>query len=99
MAPPIRKRPSFPLSYSLPSGSFHKPLILLYQRADIVNPNYRKLANLITWTTALCKSMKHKPCHVGPSKTDGSWWRVLTKCGPLEKGMANHFSIPALRNP
>ena len=26
-------------------------------------------------------------------KTDGSWWRVLTKCGPLEKGMAKHFSI------
>ena len=24
---------------------------------------------------------------------DGSWWRVLTKCGPLEKGLANHFSI------
>ena len=30
---------------------------------------------------------------------DGSWWRVLTKCGPLEKGMANHFSIFALRIP
>ena len=29
----------------------------------------------------------------------GSWCRVLTKCGPLEKGMANHFSIPALRTP
>ena len=28
---------------------------------------------------------------------DGSWWRVLTKHGPLEKGMANHFSILALR--
>ena len=27
----------------------------------------------------------------------GSWWRVLTKCVPLEKGMANHFSILALR--
>ena len=27
-------RPSFPLSQSLPSGSFHKTLILLYQRAD-----------------------------------------------------------------
>ena len=26
----------------------------------------------------------------------GSWWRVLTKCGPLENGMANHFSILAL---
>ena len=33
-APPIRKRPRFPLSQSLPSGSFHKPLILLHQRAD-----------------------------------------------------------------
>ena len=28
---------------------------------------------------------------------DGSWWRVLTKCGPLEKGMANHVSVFALR--
>ena len=24
---------------------------------------------------------------------DRSWWRVMTKCGPLKKGMANHFSI------
>ena len=29
---------------------------------------------------------------------DRSWWRVLTKCGPQERGMANHFSILALRN-
>ena len=28
---------------------------------------------------------------------DGSWWRVLIKCGPLEKRMSNHFSILALR--
>ena len=27
------------------------------------------------------------------------WWRGLTECGPLEKGMANHFSIFALRTP
>ena len=27
----------------------------------------------------------------------GSWWRGLTECGPLEKGMANHFNI--LENP
>ena len=26
---------------------------------------------------------------------DGSWWRVLTKCDSLKKGMANHFSILA----
>ena len=30
---------------------------------------------------------------------DRSWWRGLTKCGPLEKGMANHCSILALKNP
>ena len=29
MALPIRTRPSFPHSQSLPSGSFHKPLILI----------------------------------------------------------------------
>ena len=26
--------PSFPISQSLPPGSFHKPFILLHQRAD-----------------------------------------------------------------
>ena len=37
---------------------------------------------------------KYEPCCVGPPKMYGSWWRVLTKRGPLEKGMA--FSILAL---
>ena len=23
---------------------------------------------------------------------DGSWWRGLTECGPLDKGMANQYS-------
>ena len=41
----------------------------------------------------------YEPCHVGPPKANSSWWRVLTKRGPLEKGTANHFSILALRNP
>ena len=30
---------------------------------------------------------------------DGSWWRSLTDCGPLEKGMVNDFNILALRTP
>ena len=30
---------------------------------------------------------------------DGSWWRILTTCGPLEKRLANQFSILALKNP
>ena len=55
---PIRTRPSFPLSQSLPSGSFHKPLIL-HQRADrIENHNHGKLIKLIRWTTALASSIK-----------------------------------------
>ena len=42
----------------------------------------------------MSNSMKlSKSCHVGSPKTDGSWWRVLTECGPLEKGMTNDFSI------
>ena len=36
---------------------------------------------------------------VGQPKMGGSWWRDLTECGPLEKGMANHFSILAFENP
>ena len=30
-------------------------------------------------------------------RMDGSSWRVLTKSGPQEKGMANHFIILVLR--
>ena len=40
-----------------------------------------------------------KPCRVGSPKTARSWWRGLTEWGPLEKGMANHFIILALRTP
>ena len=100
MAPPIRIRPSFPLSQSLPSGSFQESFILLHQRAGrLKNHNHRKLTNLITWTTALSNSMKLWAMPFGPPKMDGSWWRVLTKHGPLEKGMADYFSILALRTP
>ena len=41
----------------------------------------------------------YEPCCVGPPKMDGSWWRVLTICGPLERGVANHFCILASRTP
>ena len=29
----------------------------------------------------------YEPCHLGPSKTNRAWWRVLTKRGALEKGV------------
>ena len=37
--------------------------------------------------------MKLWPMPCRATKIDRSWWRVLTRCGPLEKGIANHFSI------
>ena len=61
--------------------------------------NHRKLTNLITWTTAFSNSMKlgAKPCK---ASEDGQVMvESSDKCGPLEKGMANHFSIPAMRTP
>ena len=42
---------------------------------------------------------ENKPCRAGPPKTDGSWWRGLTECGPLEKGMATHSHILAWGTP
>ena len=37
------------------------------------------------------------PC--GATQDRQAWWRGLTECGPLETGMANHFSLLALRTP
>ena len=41
----------------------------------------------------------YEPYRARPLKMERSWWRVLTKCGQLEKGLANPFSILALRTP
>ena len=56
MALPIRTRPKFPLSQSLPSEKFHKPFP--FEGRQTENHYLRKLTNLITWTTALSNSMK-----------------------------------------
>ena len=74
MAAPIRTRPKFPHSQSLPSGSFHNPLILIHQKADRMKTNLRKLTKLITWITALSNSMKlwAMPCRA----TQDSWVMV-----------------------
>ena len=70
-----------------------------HQRADTLKPySHKPSQSNHTRTTALSNSMK--PSHArGAPKTGGSWWRDLTECGPLEKGMAYHFSILALRTP
>ena len=58
-------------------------------------------AIVLQWvaTAALSNSMKLWAVLCRATKMDGSWWRVLTKCDSLEKGMANHFGILALRTP
>ena len=58
--------------------------------------------NSSNWShgTQLCLTQwNYEPCHVGPAKKDSSWWRVLTKHGPLEKEIANHFNTLAFRAP
>ena len=50
-----------------------------------------KWACIVEWS--------YEPCHAGPPKMDISYWRVQTRCGTLEEGMANHFSILAVRTP
>ena len=63
-----------------------------HQSADTLKPYSQKTSQSNnTRTTALSNSV--------PPKTGGSWWRGLTECGPLEKGMTNYFSILALRTP
>ena len=70
---PIRK---------LPEASYPS----LSEGRQTENHNHRKVTSLITWTTAFLTQWNYEPCRVGPPKMDGSWWGVLTKCGPLEKG-------------
>ena len=41
----------------------------------------------------------YETSRAGPPNKDRSWQRVLTNCVPLEKGMANHFSMLASRTP
>ena len=84
--PPIRK---------LPQASSPDPS----EGRQNKNHSHRKLTKLITWITALSKSMKLWAIPCKTPETDGSQWRGLTKRGPLERGMANHFSILALRIP
>ena len=70
MAPPIRKRTSFSHSQFPPSGSFHKSLILIHQRADTLKPYSQKTSQSNhTRTTALSNAMK--PSHSCGATQDG----------------------------
>ena len=92
----VQKHQFFCEGQSLPSGSFHKPLILIHQRAD------RMKTTIPVWSHGpqpWLTQWNYEPCHLWLPKKYRSRWRALRKCGPLEKGMANHFHILALRTP
>ena len=100
MAPPIR---TVSPTMSLPSGSFHKPLILLQQRADRLKQteshNHRKLSNLITWTTALSNSMKLRAIPYGA--TQDGWVMVESSDIMWSTGIGNGkpLQYSCLENP
>ena len=70
-----------------------------HQRADTLKPYSQKTSQSNhTRTTALSNSMKLSHA-CGATQDRWAWWTGLTECGPLEKGMANHFNILALKTP
>ena len=79
-----------PMDCSLPGSSVHGIFqARVLEWGAIAFSTHGPQAYLAQWN--------YEPYPVGPQKTDGSWWRILTKCGPLEKIIANQFSILALR--
>ena len=84
--PPIRKFPQAYYSH-------------LSESRQNESHNHRELTKLITWITTLSNSVKLWAMLCRVTQEGRVMWRVLTKCGPLQKGMANHFSTLALRTP
>ena len=73
MAPLIRIRSSFPHSKSLSSGSFHKCLILIHQRADRMKTTItEKKPNWSHGPQPSLTQRNYEPCQVRPPKTDRS---------------------------
>ena len=99
MAPPIRARPRLPHSQTLPSGSFHKPIILLHQRVDIRETQLWKPTKLITWIIALSNSVKlwAMPCRA----TQDGWVMVESsdKMWSTGEGNGKPLQYSCLENP
>ena len=56
--------------------------------AVILNPRKMKSDTVSIFSPSICLEVM-----AGPPKMERLWWRVLTKCGLLEKGMAKHFTF------
>ena len=56
-----------------------------HQRADRLKLQSQTMSQSDHMNHSLVLFSETKPCHVGPPKTDGSWWRGLTECGPWRR--------------
>ena len=99
MAPPIRTRPSLPLSQSLPSEASISLFPYPSEGRQNENHNYKKLIKLITWTTTLSNSMKlwAMPCRA--TQDEQVMVESSDKTWSTGEGMANHLNILYLRTP
>ena len=82
MVPPTITKPSFSHSQSLPSGSFHKPLILICQRAD--RRKTRVKENFSNWSHGpqpCLTQWNYEPCPVQFSSVPES---CQTLCDPMD---------------
>ena len=71
-----------------------------HERADTLKPYLQKTSQSNqTRTTVLSNSVKLSHASGATQDRRVMVERGLTECGPLEKGMANHFSILAFRTP
>ena len=93
MALSTRARPSFTHSQSLPPGSFHSLLSSPIRGETEWKPLSQKTNHTVLMDQTCLTQWNYETYPVGPPKSDGSCWRVLTKRGPLEKGIAN-FTLP-----
>ena len=97
--PPIKTRPRFPTASPSHQEASTNLLSFSIRGQTEWKPQSEKANQTDHMDESCLTHWNYEPCHVGQLKTDRLWWRVLTKRGPLEKEMANHFSILALRTP
>ena len=82
MALPLKTRPSFPHSQSLPSRRLHKLLNLVLHKADRMKTTITENSSNWSHRPQPCLTQwNYKPCYVKPPKVDGSgrefWQNVV----------------------
>ena len=71
-----------------------------HQRADRLKPQSQKTSQSDHMDHSLVYLKETKPCHVGPSEMDGSWWRVLKdKTCSTGEGNGKSLQYSYLENP